>query len=65
MTGVERLHGILISHAHIDHVGSLPLLSIQRHSEQQGSTVPVRMTEPTRDLDAIMLEDSAKIQHFR
>jgi Cft2 family RNA processing exonuclease len=62
--GVDQLHGILISHAHIDHVGSLPLLW-QFHSGQQGSEVPVWMTAPTRELAKIMLRDSAKIQNTR
>jgi predicted metal-dependent RNase len=62
--GVDRLHGILISHAHIDHVGSLPLLW-RFHSDQQDSEVPVWMTAPTRELARIMLRDSAKIQNTR
>lgn len=59
-----RLHAILISHAHIDHVGSLPILHRQQ-SEAQDSPIPVYMTEPTRRLAQIMLEDSAKIQRQR
>jgi Cft2 family RNA processing exonuclease len=62
--GVEHLHGVLISHAHIDHVGSLPLVH-QYHSELQDAPVPVWMSEPTLDLTRIMLEDSAKIQYSR
>jgi len=59
-----RLHAILLSHAHIDHVGSLPVL----HREQSGTQdhpIPVYMTEPTRHLAQIMLADSAKIQQHR
>lgn len=59
-----RLHGILLSHAHIDHVGSLPLV-YRDQSEAQHEPIPVYMTEPTRDLAKIMLEDSAKIQQHR
>lgn len=62
--GVDHLHGILISHAHIDHVGSLPSLW-NYHSTQQDAEVPIFMTPPTRELGEIMLHDSAKIQHAR
>lgn len=59
-----RLHGILLSHAHIDHVGSLPILH-REQSEAQHESIPVYMTEPTRQLAQIMLEDSARIQQHR
>lgn len=59
-----RLHAVLLSHAHIDHVGSLPVLH-RLQSETQHEPIPVYMTEPTRRLAQIMLEDSAKIQQFR
>jgi Cft2 family RNA processing exonuclease len=59
-----RLHAILLSHAHIDHVGSLPILH-RSQSEAQDEAIPVYMTEPTRRLSKIMLEDSAKIQQHR
>jgi predicted metal-dependent RNase len=62
--GIDYLHGILVSHAHIDHVGSLPPLW-NYHSDQQDSEVPVWMTAPTKDLAEIMMLDSAKIQHAR
>jgi Cft2 family RNA processing exonuclease len=59
-----RLHAILLSHAHIDHVGSLPVLH-REQSDAQHEPIPVYMTQPTRGLAEIMLADSAKIQHFR
>jgi Cft2 family RNA processing exonuclease len=59
-----RLHAILISHAHIDHVGSLPILH-REQSESQDTLIPVYMTKPTRHLAQIMLEDSAKIQQSK
>ena len=62
--GTDRLDAILISHAHIDHIGSLPLIH-QHHSELAGHAIPVVMSEPTRALGEIMLNDSAKIQHYR
>jgi Cft2 family RNA processing exonuclease len=64
VTGIERLHAILVSHAHIDHIGSLPLIH-RHHSDQQNAPVPVLMSDPTRRLGEIMLSDSAKVQHFR
>jgi Cft2 family RNA processing exonuclease len=60
----DRLHAILISHAHIDHVGSLPKLHLEQ-SAAQPERIPVYMTEPTRALAQIMLDDSAKIQQYR
>jgi Cft2 family RNA processing exonuclease len=59
-----RLHAILVSHAHIDHVGSLPILH-REQSQSQDNAIPVYMTVPTRRLTQIMLEDSAKIQQFK
>jgi metallo-beta-lactamase family protein len=56
----DHLDAILVSHAHIDHVGSLPTILAAVDAE-----VPVWMTEPTRRLAGIMLEDSARIQHAR
>lgn len=52
----ERLHGAVLSHAHIDHAGRLPLLV------RQGYAGTVWATSATRDLAAIMLADSAHIQ---
>lgn len=52
----ERLSAIVLSHAHIDHAGRLPLLT------SRGFTGTVWATPATRDLCAIMLADSAHIQ---
>jgi metallo-beta-lactamase family protein len=46
----------IVSHAHIDHCGNLPNLS------RSGFTGNIYATAATRDLAAIMLEDSAEIQ---
>ena len=51
-----QLSAIVLSHAHIDHAGRLPLLT--RH----GFSGTVWATPATRDLCAIMLADSAHIQ---
>ncbi|VTS04546.1 MBL fold metallo-hydrolase [Tuwongella immobilis] len=52
----DQIDAVLISHSHIDHCGNLPTLV--RH----GYTGPIYCTSATRDLLAVMLRDSAKIQ---
>jgi metallo-beta-lactamase family protein len=47
---------VVLSHAHMDHCGNLPNLV------RQGFAGPIYSTPATRDLAAIMLLDSAKIQ---
>lgn len=51
-----EIHAVILSHAHIDHCGNLPNLV------RQGFDGPIYCTPATRDLVAVMLADSAKIQ---
>lgn len=53
---VRRVDLIVLSHAHIDHTGRLPLLV------NRGFHGPVYCTPATRDLCAVLLPDSAMIQ---
>lgn len=53
---VSSIDVVVLSHAHIDHSGSLPTLY------RRGYQGAVYATPATRDLCAVMLEDSAAIQ---
>ncbi|HQG95119.1 MAG TPA: MBL fold metallo-hydrolase [Smithellaceae bacterium] len=52
----ENIDFFLVTHAHIDHSGLLPLVV------QKGFQGPIYVTEPTGDLVKILLLDSAHIQ---
>lgn len=52
----RELTAVVLSHAHIDHSGALPMLV------KRGYDGPIYMTPATRDLCAVMLEDGALIQ---
>jgi metallo-beta-lactamase family protein len=53
---VAQIDAIVLSHAHIDHAGRIPLLV------REGYRGTVWCTAATRDLAAVMLADSAHIQ---
>lgn len=53
---IRELVAVVLSHAHIDHSGALPLLF------KLGYTGPVYSTPATRSLAAVMLRDAAAIQ---
>ncbi|HSP81734.1 MAG TPA: MBL fold metallo-hydrolase [Myxococcaceae bacterium] len=52
----RNIHAVVLTHAHIDHTGSLPRLV------RDGFHGPVYCTSGTRDLAALMLPDSAYLQ---
>lgn len=52
----KQINAVVLTHAHLDHCGYLPKLV------KEGFGGPIYCTEPTADLVAIMLNDSAKLQ---
>jgi metallo-beta-lactamase family protein len=52
----EKINYLILSHAHIDHSGLIPLLV------KMGFSGPIYCTPPTLDLCALLLADSARIQ---
>ncbi len=54
---IEEIVAVVLSHAHIDHSGALPLLV------RNGYRGPIYATPATRDLATVMLRDAAMIQH--
>lgn len=52
----REIDAVVLSHAHIDHCGKLPLLV------RQGFSGKIHCTPPTRALATIMLADSAHVQ---
>jgi metallo-beta-lactamase family protein len=53
---VAKLDAVVLTHAHIDHTGYLPVLM------KRGYQGPVYCTEATRDLCSILLPDSGHLQ---
>jgi metallo-beta-lactamase family protein len=52
----RKLNAMVLSHAHIDHCGNIPILI------KKGMRCKIYTTSATKDLSALMLEDSGKIQ---
>jgi metallo-beta-lactamase family protein len=51
----QKVDAVLITHAHLDHTGRLPLMA------KQGYRAPIYATEATIELTALILRDSARI----
>eukprot|EP01062_Namystynia_karyoxenos_P063551 TRINITY_DN56350_c0_g1_i1.p1 TRINITY_DN56350_c0_g1~~TRINITY_DN56350_c0_g1_i1.p1 ORF type:complete len:746 (+),score=229.55 TRINITY_DN56350_c0_g1_i1:67-2238(+) len=56
----RRVDAVLISHFHLDHVGALPFFT-----ETVGYDGPVYMTQPTRAISPLLLEDMRRISERR
>src|SRR5215467_11382662 len=54
----SHLDAVLLTHAHLDHVGRLPLLL------KGGYQGDIHATGATRDLAGLILRDSAKVQSY-
>ncbi len=52
----DRLHAVILTHAHLDHSGYLPVMV------RDGLEAPIYATPPTRDLCRILLPDAGYIQ---
>jgi len=52
----RQIDAVIVSHAHIDHIGRLPLLAAHQFDK------PIYATPATRDLCTSMLDDAAHIQ---
>ncbi|MGC8652026.1 MAG: MBL fold metallo-hydrolase [Candidatus Micrarchaeia archaeon] len=58
---VPHVDAVVLSHAHLDHSGSLPAI-------YNGALVPTFGTEPTLDISELLLKDSmklARVQHLK
>ncbi|QOL25964.1 MBL fold metallo-hydrolase [Thalassotalea sp. LPB0316] len=52
----QDIDAVIVSHAHLDHSGRLPVLT------KQGYGGPIYMTSPTLELIAVLLKDAASLQ---
>ncbi len=52
---IDRIDAVIITHAHLDHSGAVPLLY------KYGYKGPVYMTEPTRDIMTLLLLDFIEV----
>jgi len=53
---VNKLNAVLLTHAHLDHVGRLPLLT------KNGYVKPIYATQATIEVTGLILHDSVKVQ---
>ncbi len=59
MQNLSEIDAVLISHAHLDHTGALPLF------DHQGLYCPIYATSMTKKLTKVLLEDAFKIGRFK
>ena len=52
----SEIDAVVVTHAHLDHTGRLPLLV------KRGFSGPIYSTPPTRDLAMLVVEDAARLQ---
>src|SRR5215470_6459077 len=52
----RHVDAVVVSHAHLDHIGRLPLLT------KRGYTGPIFGTEPTFDLGRVIMRDALRLQ---
>jgi len=55
---LSKLQAVIITHAHLDHTGRLPLLV------RNGYSGPIYATEATIEISEIILKDSARLQSY-
>jgi metallo-beta-lactamase family protein len=55
---ISKLNAVIITHAHLDHTGRLPLLI------NNGYTGPIFATQATIEISEIILRDSARLQSY-
>jgi metallo-beta-lactamase family protein len=55
---LNKLNSVIITHAHLDHTGRLPLLV------SNGYTGPIFATEATIEISEVILKDSVRLQSF-
>jgi predicted metal-dependent RNase len=59
LTDPKAYPEIAISHAHLDHIGYLPIM----YSRKYGCKAPIYSTKPTHDLMALLLADYQRLSH--
>jgi len=63
LMGLYESDCVLITHAHLDHTGSLP--AVYEKTRSKGHEVPIYATRPTKEIAAVLLNDTVKIKKAR